>query len=561
MDTRASHSSISFIVPLSAFVLILGIVAGLVTWYLHTNAMERSLELLILQDARDYERRALFIANYINDDEPETTEEIFHDLDRYVRVESIAPSEKTLFLLDATKQVLYSSSASVETCSDLGLSDSVFDEAQSVGGEEVSSRIWFLHEGTPEECFVVLCYIPIMDGWFGFARPVRAIREGIESYTPPLQNATTLINLVVIPISLLTLFGASIFLLRRYRGLAGVFEASAERYRQLSENSNSIILRWNPSGVITYANPKALQFFGYTRSEMVGSGFTETISTRHFDTKEKYEQAIREAIRDPYFFLSITRQNRRKDGSLVWVNWSNRALYDDRGEITDIISVGNDISDLKESEQQLQRSKQHIQTMIDMAPFGAIEYERDDQGTLIFDRYNRSAESILNMDLKSLLSKPILEVFPDLEPIGIVDQFHAVLDTGKPFLNETVPYSTDEITGVFEVHALQSGANRVVVFFRDVTEKRKIEQDREELIEKLQEALDNVETLGGLIPICSMCKAIRDDQGYWNRIEQFISSHSGAEFTHGLCPGCADQMREEYNIKHSQEYKTKHSQE
>ena len=65
---------------------------------------------------------------------------------------------------------------------------------------------------------------------------------------------------------------------------------------------------------------------------------------------------------------------------------------------------------------------------------------------------------------------------------------------------------------------------------------------REELIEQLTDALDNVRTLTGLLPICSGGKKIRDDQGYWERIESFIETHSDAEFSHGLCPECSDEI-------------------
>lgn len=56
--------------------------------------------------------------------------------------------------------------------------------------------------------------------------------------------------------------------------------------------------------------------------------------------------------------------------------------------------------------------------------------------------------------------------------------------------------------------------------------------------EALQKALEKVKLLSGLLPICAWCKKIRDDQGYWNAIEHFISQHSEAEFTHGICPDC-----------------------
>jgi sigma-B regulation protein RsbU (phosphoserine phosphatase) len=78
---------------------------------------------------------------------------------------------------------------------------------------------------------------------------------------------------------------------------------------------------------------------------------------------------------------------------------------------------------------------------------------------------------------------------------------------------------------------------------------RKIrQQDREkdELIAKLQDALENVKKLSGLIPICSKCKKIRDDKGYWNQIEIYISEHSDALFTHGLCDECTKTMYPEY---------------
>ncbi len=75
--------------------------------------------------------------------------------------------------------------------------------------------------------------------------------------------------------------------------------------------------------------------------------------------------------------------------------------------------------------------------------------------------------------------------------------------------------------------------------------ERKIkEQNREkdELIVRLQEALDNVRKLSGLLPICSSCKKIRDDKGYWNQIEQYISEHSEALFSHGICPDCVKEL-------------------
>jgi DNA-binding NarL/FixJ family response regulator len=70
--------------------------------------------------------------------------------------------------------------------------------------------------------------------------------------------------------------------------------------------------------------------------------------------------------------------------------------------------------------------------------------------------------------------------------------------------------------------------------------ERQLEKDR--LIIELQEALAQVKALSGLLPICASCKKIRDDRGYWNQIESYISEHSEATFSHGLCEVCADKL-------------------
>jgi len=72
----------------------------------------------------------------------------------------------------------------------------------------------------------------------------------------------------------------------------------------------------------------------------------------------------------------------------------------------------------------------------------------------------------------------------------------------------------------------------------DITSRKKAEVERERLIGELNNALLEVKSLSGIIPICMHCKQIRDDKGYWNQLEEFISKHSGAQFSHGLCDAC-----------------------
>ena len=73
---------------------------------------------------------------------------------------------------------------------------------------------------------------------------------------------------------------------------------------------------------------------------------------------------------------------------------------------------------------------------------------------------------------------------------------------------------------------------------QDISELKRTEEERKRLNIKLQDALDRIKTLSGLIPICAGCKRIRDDKGYWNQLEEYFEEHSDALFSHGLCPDC-----------------------
>jgi PAS domain-containing protein len=83
----------------------------------------------------------------------------------------------------------------------------------------------------------------------------------------------------------------------------------------------------------------------------------------------------------------------------------------------------------------------------------------------------------------------------------------------------------------------------------DVTDRKCIEQERDQLIRSLQEALQEIRTLQGIIPICSYCHRIRDEEGAWDKLEEYLAKHSNAEFSHGICPACYDEVIENIEQK------------
>ena len=93
-----------------------------------------------------------------------------------------------------------------------------------------------------------------------------------------------------------------------------------------------------------------------------------------------------------------------------------------------------------------------------------------------------------------------------------------------------------------QYHYVYKEVNYLIGVGLDISDRVKAENEKAHVIEKLKQTLSKVKQLSGLLPICSSCKKVRDDKGYWNKIESYVRKHSDAEFSHGLCPECSDKI-------------------
>ena len=105
------------------------------------------------------------------------------------------------------------------------------------------------------------------------------------------------------------------------------------------------------------------------------------------------------------------------------------------------------------------------------------------------------------------------------------------------------------------VHVIRKNGKveSLVGFMLDITERKKIAQEKKELIDSLQKALNEIKTLKGIIPICSYCHKIRNEEGAWDQMEEYISNHSGVEFSHGVCPKCIPELRRGFGLSNDKE--------
>lgn len=131
-------------------------------------------------------------------------------------------------------------------------------------------------------------------------------------------------------------------------------EKSEQKYRELVESANSIILRWNAEGRVTFINKFGQQFFGYSSEELIGQHVMETIVPPSESSGRNLQRLMEEICAAPESFEQNINENMRRNGERVWISWTNRIVRDPKGRVVEIMSIGADITDRRrvEAEQE-----------------------------------------------------------------------------------------------------------------------------------------------------------------------------------------------------------------
>ena len=137
-------------------------------------------------------------------------------------------------------------------------------------------------------------------------------------------------------------------------------QSSEELYRELVQQSDSIILRWNRDGVITFFNDYGLRFFGFEAEELVGKRVWDTIVPARQDDGRDLQLMMHEIFSNVEQYRTNMNQNVRKNGERVWIAWNNRPIYDENGVPVEMLSVGSDVTELKEVESALRENRQEL---------------------------------------------------------------------------------------------------------------------------------------------------------------------------------------------------------
>jgi PAS domain S-box-containing protein len=203
----------------------------------------------------------------------------------------------------------------------------------------------------------------------------------------------------------------------------------------------------------------------------------------------------------------------------------------------------------------LAKERNLLRTLIDNIPDAIYTKDLSYRKTLTnrADAYNMGRKSEAEV-----LGKDDYELFPKEIAEGFIADDRSVIQTGKPVINRE-EYVIDKegqkhflLTTKLPFRDEQNQIIGLIGIGRDITERKIAEEERERLIKDLQDAAADIKVLSGLVPICSNCKKIRDDKGYWTQLEGYIQERSQAKFSHGVCPDCMKKLYPEFVLKKPQ---------
>jgi len=202
--------------------------------------------------------------------------------------------------------------------------------------------------------------------------------------------------------------------------------------------------------------------------------------------------------------------------------------------------------------EMLKKSEKYIREVT--AALGEGVYVLNALGNVTF--MNPEAESLLGWREAELLHDNIHErIHPqrgDGSPLPFADcEIRKVFESGQIFRSEAEVFTRRDGTtfpvAVSSTPLFDDGKIVAsVTAFRDISARLQLENEREKLVADLQQALAQIKTLHGIVPICASCKKIRDDAGAWHQMEVYISQHTDAQFSHGICKDCARKLYPEY---------------
>ncbi|MFP5211868.1 MAG: PAS domain S-box protein, partial [Acidobacteriota bacterium] len=289
-------------------------------------------------------------------------------------------------------------------------------------------------------------------------------------------------------------------------------------------------------------NDAYTSILGYTREEVIGKTSVEI----GLYTEEE-RKILTDMLREKGRIYNAEFKVRHKSGEPITLLVASDIIELDGRRF--LIAIARDITDRKKMEEALRENEERFRKIFEEGPFGMAIIDPDSRilkaNDMLCHMLAYSEPELVGRLLCSL-SHPdeagrdaeyIDRLFQGSIPHHKAERRYVTGNGDTLWINKTVSV----------IRSSEGTPLYALAMIEDITEGQRIREQREALILELQDAIANIKTLRGLLPICAWCKKIRDDSGYWNQLELYISRHSEADFTHGVCPECAQKVLSEMN--------------
>ena len=261
-------------------------------------------------------------------------------------------------------------------------------------------------------------------------------------------------------------------------------EANEAKYRELVQNANSIILRMDPKGKVTFFNEFAQMFFGYTEEEMLGCSVVGTILPGTESSGRDLDFMIKDIGIHPEKYINNENENMRRNGERVWVAWTNKAIRDGNGEVTEILCIGNDITEHRRLEGLLEESEERYRRLFETANDGIVLLEKH-EGKIT--HANPAATRMVGYSKEECIGKKLQNIGISLD-MGDFQKIMQILDRSGIIYYDDVPVKTKSGQYIDTDIYMVDRARLVQCNIRDITERKR----GAEAIKKNEEQLRNL---------------------------------------------------------------------
>jgi PAS domain S-box-containing protein len=298
------------------------------------------------------------------------------------------------------------------------------------------------------------------------------------------------------------------------------------------EASDDAIVGKTLDGTIVSWNKGAEKIYGYKAKEMVGQSISRLVPPGKPDELPGIMKHLRRGQRVESY--ETTRVH--KDGHLIDISVTISPVKDEAGKVVGASAIARDITKRKQAEAALRLSEERFRVALKGAP--VVVFTQDLQL-----RYTWINSPVLAWNRQDYVGKTDAEIVGDEEASRLTAIKQEVIRTGVGSRTE-VNVAFEGTIHYFDliVEPLRDAGETLLGLICSATDIT----SSKNLIAKLQEALDQINVLSGLLSICASCKRIRDDHQTWQPLESYIQAHSEAKFSHGVCPDCLRKLYPDY---------------